>query len=119
MNRVWPGPFVLLKRRLQGDVEGKAWVRFLCLFFASAGESECSDTGLVEVAETFGNHAVVLFLGSLGKRKVEALLMGERERDAAVLRRVGAGEEAGVVAVLHVLATVSYTHLTLPTKRIV
>ena len=30
--------------------------------------------------------------------------MGEREGDAAVLRRVGAREKAGVVAVLHVLA---------------
>ena len=104
MNRVWPDPFVLNHRQRQGAVKGEVWVEFLCLIFASVGESEFSDARFVEVAETFCNHAVVLLLGGLGEREVEALLMGEGEGDAAVLRRVGAGEEARVVAVLHVLA---------------
>jgi hypothetical protein len=90
MNRVWPGPFVLLKRRRQGAVEGEVWVGFLCLIFASVGESEFSDARFVEVAETFCNHAVVLLLGGFGKREIEALLVGEGESDAAVLSRVGA-----------------------------
>ena len=45
-----------------------------------------------------------MFLGGFGEREGEAFFVGEGERDAAVLRGVGAGEETGVVAVLHVLA---------------
>jgi hypothetical protein len=73
-------------------------------FPASAGEGEFSDAGFVEVTESFRNHAVKLVLGGFGEREMEAFFMGEGERDAAVLRGVGTGEEAGVVTVLHVLA---------------
>jgi hypothetical protein len=35
-------------------------------------EGELGDAGFVEVAETFGDHAVVLFLGGAGERQIEA-----------------------------------------------
>jgi hypothetical protein len=73
-------------------------------FPASAGEGEFGDAGFVEVAKSFRNHAVELVLGGFGEWEVEAFFMGEGERDAAVFCSVGAGEEAGVVAVLHVLS---------------
>ena len=73
-------------------------------FLASAGECELCDAGFVEVAESFSNHAVELLLGSLSQREIEAIFMGEGKRDATVLRSVGAGEEARVVAVLHILS---------------
>ena len=69
----------------------EVWEGFLfSLVFASVGESEFGDAGLVEVAETFSHHAVVLLFGCLGEREIETLLMGEGEGDAAVFRRVGA-----------------------------
>ena len=48
-----------------------------------------------------------MLLGSFGEREIEPFFVGERERDATVLRGVGAGEKAGVVAVLHIL-TISF-----------
>ena len=73
-------------------------------FLTSAEESEFSDTGFIQVAEPLGNHAVELRSGGLSKREMETFFVGKCERDAAILRCMGAGEEAGVVAVLHILS---------------
>lgn len=86
------------KRQFQPELGFKSEARFLwCvfpdqpplgLFFTPARKSKFSDAGFVEVAEAFGNHAVVLLLGGLREREIEALFVREGDGNTAVLRRV-------------------------------
>ena len=72
--------------------------------FVAIFERELGDAGFVEVAEAFGDHAVVLFLGCTRERQIETEIVREFERDSAVFRRMRGGEKAAVLAVLHVFA---------------
>ena len=56
--------------------------------FVAVFECELGDSGLVEVAESIGNHAVVLVLCGARQRQVETQIAREFERDPAVLRGV-------------------------------
>src|SRR5439155_23469804 len=72
--------------------------------FMAIFEGEFGDSRFVELAQTFGDHAVVLFLGRARERQIEAGAVRELKRDSTVLRRVRGGEKAGMLAVLHVFA---------------
>ena len=72
-------------------------------------ERELGDAGFVELAEAFGDHAIVLFLGGARERQIEAEVAREIERDPAVFGGVSSGEKAAVLAVLHVFA-VGFEH---------
>ena len=72
--------------------------------FVAIFEGELGDAGFVEIAEAFGDHAVVLFLGRARERQIEANAAREREGNAAVLGGVGGGKKAAVLAILHVFA---------------
>src|SRR5712691_4550936 len=70
----------------------------------STFEGKLGDAGLVQLAQTFRDHALVLFLGRAREQKLETELTRKFERDAAVFGRVRGGKEAAVVAVLHIFA---------------
>ena len=72
-------------------------------------EGEFGDAGFVEIAEVFGDHAVVLFLRGQREWQVETEIAREFERDPAVFGGVRRGEKAAVFAVLHVFA-VGFEH---------
>ena len=72
-------------------------------------ERELGDAGFVEVAETFGDHAVVLFLGGARERQIETEIARELENDPAVFGCMRGGEKAATLAVLHVFAVGSST----------
>ena len=72
--------------------------------FVAVFEGELGDAGFVEVAEAFGDHAVVLFLCGARERQIEAEIAREFEGDPAVFGGVRCGEKAAVLAVLHVFA---------------
>ena len=67
-------------------------------------EGEFGDAALVEATEAEGDHAVELLFGGAGERHGETGFRAEDPGDGGVFGGVSAGEEAGVVAVLHVLA---------------
>ena len=77
--------------------------------FAAIFERKLGDAGFVELAEAFGDHAVVLFLRGARERQIETEIAREFERDAAVFGGVRGGEKAAVLAVLHVF-TVGFEH---------
>ena len=72
-------------------------------------EGEFGDAGFVEVAEAFGDHAVVLVFGCARERQIETEFAREFERDPAVFGGVRGGEKATVLSVLHVFA-VGFEH---------
>ena len=67
-------------------------------------ERELGDAGFVEVAEVFGDHAVVLCLCGAREWQIEAEIARELECDPAVLGGVRGGEKAATLVVLHVFA---------------
>jgi len=72
--------------------------------FVALFECEFGDTGFVELAEAFGDHAVVLLFCSARESEIEPETARELERDPAVFGGVCSGEKAAVLAVLHVFA---------------
>ena len=64
--------------------------------FVATFEGQFGDARFVEFAETFRDHAVVLFLGGARERQIETDFLRQLERDAAIFGGVGGGEEAGV-----------------------
>ena len=58
-------------------------------------ERELGDAGFVELTETFGDHAVVLFLCRARERQIETEIAREFERDAAVFGGVHCVENLG------------------------
>src|SRR5947199_5040416 len=67
-------------------------------------ERKLSDSGLVELAQTFRDHPLVLFFGRTREWKLEAELTRKVERNPAIFCGVRGGKERSVVAVLHVFA---------------
>jgi hypothetical protein len=51
-------------------------------------EGEFGDTGFVEIAEAFGDHAVVLFLGRAGQRQINP-----KHPRASSSRKIESGDE--------------------------
>src|ERR1043166_94609 len=80
------------------------FLRNLAALLVAAFEGQLGNAGLVQFAQAFFLHAVELFLGGRGEWRVDLLLFREVERNAGIFRRVCRGEEAGVLAVLHVFA---------------
>lgn len=74
------------------------------MFGLAVRESEFGDAGFIELAEAGFGHFGVLLPGGFGEGEVEALGFGEGEGDAGIFGGVFCGEEAGVVAVLHIFA---------------
>lgn len=68
-------------------------------FFASVGKCEFGDARLIKLSKFFRNHPVELLFSGLGLREVNPAFIAKRESDDAVLRCIGTGKEAGVVAV--------------------
>src|SRR5436190_1426329 len=81
----------------------------LAKMFLAIFEGELGDAGFVEVAKAFRDHSVVLFLGCTREGQIETEIAREFERDAAVFGSVRGGEEAAVLAILHVFA-VGFEH---------
>ena len=67
-------------------------------------KGEFGDAALVETTEAEGDHAVELLFGGAGERHGKAGFGAEDPGDGRVFGGVSPGEEAGVVAVLHVFA---------------
>src|SRR5207237_7051000 len=72
--------------------------------FMSIFECQLGDSRLIELAQTFRDHALVLFFSRAREWKLETELTRQLERDATVFRGVRRGKETTVVAVLHVFA---------------
>ena len=45
-----------------------SWLNAVAGMFVAVFESEFGDSGFIEIAEAFGNHAIVLFLCRAGER---------------------------------------------------
>ena len=82
------------------DIDSDAIAGMLVATF----EDELGDAGFVEVAEPFGDHAVVLALGCACERQIETEIAREFERDPLILGCVRGLDKAATLAVLHVFA---------------
>src|SRR5438094_6100110 len=76
----------------------------LLLALVPSLERELGDAGLIEFAQAFFDHAVILLLGGRGEWQIEPFLFGQIECDAGVLGGMSRRKEAGMLAVLHVFA---------------
>ena len=72
--------------------------------FVTILKRQLGDSGFVQLAQTFRDHRVVLFLRCAREGKIEPKIFCELERDSAVFGGVRRREETTVIAVLHVFA---------------
>src|SRR5262249_8544988 len=69
---------------------------FLLLGLVPPFEGQLGDARLVEFAQALFGHAGELLECRAGERQLQALLLGQAERDSGILRGVGRGKEAGM-----------------------
>ena len=67
-----------------------------------AFERQFGNAGLIELTQTFVDHAAILFERRGGERKIQPGFLRQFERDAGILGGVSGAEKTGVFAVLHV-----------------
>src|SRR5438552_2288332 len=72
--------------------------------FVAIFEGELGDAGLVEFAQSFSYHAVVLFFRGAGEWQIEPEFARQIQGNAAVFCGVRGREEATVLTILHVFA---------------
>ena len=72
--------------------------------FVAVLERQLGDPRLIEFAQPFRNHRVVLLFGRARERQLEPKFASQIERDPAVFGGVRGREKAAVLAVLHVFA---------------